>query len=231
MASNVRFLDQVPISSFGDIQTATSTTANAVRFISSGEEVAINSSEQLFVNDLWNQGTVTIAQGDAIFFGDLTLSRADSASFSSSTRGVWASGALAAPNISLSNVIDYVTISSLGNAVDFGDTTKTGNSAGCSNSTRGIIGSCPGDSNVIEFITISSTGNSQDFGDQTISTRVIMGAFSSPTRAIFGGGSDASVGNTIDYITISTTGNAVDFGDLTQERFRLTGCSNGHGGL
>jgi len=69
MASNVRFLDQVPISSFGDIQTATATTANAVRFIASGEEVAINSSEQLFINDLWNQGTVTIASGDAIFFG------------------------------------------------------------------------------------------------------------------------------------------------------------------
>jgi hypothetical protein len=69
MASNVRFLDQVPISSFGDTQTAIQTTANAIRFVASNETVAINSSEQLFVNDFWNQGTVTIAQGDAIFFG------------------------------------------------------------------------------------------------------------------------------------------------------------------
>jgi len=69
MASNVRFLDQIPIASFGDAQTSSQTTSNAVRFIAASEEVAINSSEQLYVNDLWNLGTVTIAQGDAIFFG------------------------------------------------------------------------------------------------------------------------------------------------------------------
>jgi len=68
MASNVRFLDQIPFSSFGDTSTAQS-TANAVRFISSTETVAINATEQLYVNDLWNQGIVTIASGDAIFFG------------------------------------------------------------------------------------------------------------------------------------------------------------------
>lgn len=229
-SSNI--IDYVTISSTGDAQDFGDTYPNAVQNASG----LSNQTRALFGGG-WSPSRNAISYltisttGDAIFFGDLTLSRASNASFSSSTRGVWASGALAAPNTSYSNVIDYVTISSLGNAVDFGDTTSTGDSAGCSNSTRGIIGFCPGNLNVIEFITISSTGNSQDFGDQTISTRGVIGAFSSSIRAIFGGGSDASVGNTIDYITISTTGNAIDFGDLTQERFRLTGCSNGHGGL
>ena len=37
--------------------------------------------------------------------------------------------------------------------------------------------------------------------------------------------------NTIDYVEILTTGNAVDFGDQTVKRDRVSGCSNGHGGL
>ena len=38
------------------------------------------------------------------------------------------------------NTIDYVTIATLGNATDFGDTTSTGNEqkGGCASSTRGV---------------------------------------------------------------------------------------------
>ena len=54
-------------------------------------------------------------------------------------------------------------------------------------------------------------------------------------RGVFGGGRSAApsfaVQNTIDYVTISSTGNAIDFGDLTQSRWSLAACSNGHGGL
>ena len=175
---------------------------------------------------------VTIAStGDTNDFGDLTQSRANSAAVASSTRGIWASGGLAGPALGNSNVIDYVTISSTGNAVDFGDTLTTSYASGCSNSTRGLISWSSSGSNSIEFITIASTGNAQDFGDQTVSNRYLAGACSSPTRGIFGGGDAASVGNVIEYVTIATTGNAQDFGDLTQGRFRLSTCSNGHGGL
>ena len=170
---------------------------------------------------------VTIAStGDTNDFGDLTFARAASGAFSSSTRGIFVSGGLPETNI-----IDYVTISSTGNAVDFGDTLTTSYASGCSNSTRGIISWSSSSSNSIEFITIASTGNAQDFGDQTVSNRYLAGACSSSTRGVFGGGSTASVGNVIEYVTISTTGNAQDFGDLTQGRFRLSACSNGHGGL
>ena len=63
-----------------------------------------------------------------------------------------------------------MTISTLGNALDFGDCTSTVRSgSGASNATRGLYmggqRSPASSSNVIEFITIASTGNAQDFGD------------------------------------------------------------------
>ena len=59
---------------------------------------------------------------------------------------------------SSSNIIDYVSIASTGNAIDFGDLTVTRYRLGsCSSSTRGIWGG--GDtSNVIDYVTIASAG-------------------------------------------------------------------------
>lgn len=161
------------------------------------------------------------AAGNALDFGDLTRSNASYlASFSSSTRGVWANGADGTSNLTGVNVIDYVTIMSLGNAIDFGDTTtRSTYCAGSSNSTRGIIVigftvSPVANSNIIEYVTIASTGNSLDFGDLTVSRRAPTSC-ASPTRALISGGIDSGQTNIIDYITISTIGNAIDFGDLT----------------
>ena len=83
----------------------------------------------------------------------------------------------------VSNVIDFVTISTLGNAQDFGDTTVAVSAlAGASNSTRGLhAGGRTGTpasealQDVIGFITIASTGNSQDFGDLVTPTRYLAG--------------------------------------------------------
>jgi hypothetical protein len=72
------------------------------------------------------------------------------------------------------NTIDFITISSTGNAADFGDLTQVRYSSGtCSSSTRGVIGggySAPGGVNTIDFITISSTGNAyhQEHYDLTL---------------------------------------------------------------
>ena len=67
------------------------------------------------------------------------------------------------------NIIDFVTISTLGNATDFGDLNNTAILTGsCSSRTRGLFaGDYPTASNVIEFVTISSTGNAADLGDLT----------------------------------------------------------------
>lgn len=175
------------------------------------------------------QSTGTNAQS----FGNLSTTRNQATSFSSSVRGVFAGGM----DPGIANTIDYVTISTLGNAQDFGDLPTTRrNPLSCSNSTRGVIGggNNPTYRNEIEFVTIATTGNAQDFGDLTVS-RGVGGGASSATRGVFGGGSDSgSPGNydTIDYITFSSTGNALDFGNLVRGASRVYGaCSNGHGGL
>ena len=70
-----------------------------------------------------------------------------------------------------SNVIDYITIASAGNATDFGDLSVARyDLAGLASSTRGIFGGgyVSTYSNVMDYITIASTGNATDFGDLSV---------------------------------------------------------------
>jgi hypothetical protein len=133
-------------------------------------------------------------------------------------RGIFSGAGTASPTL---NVLDYVTISTLGNAIDFGDLVGVshpaaeGYIAGFSSPTRGVFAG--GYNNAaIRYITISSTGNSIVFGDLT-GSGYVNGCSSSTRGLISGGGlfTGSRVGNTIDYVTIASTGNAVDFGDLT----------------
>ena len=69
------------------------------------------------------------------------------------------------------NGIEYITIATLGNAIDFGDiTTATSALASTASSTRGLNsgGSTPSVVNTIEYVTIASTGNATNFGDLTV---------------------------------------------------------------
>ena len=156
-----------------------------------------------------------LSGGTVADFGDQTVDRGAGAGMSSNTRGCMANGA--GPD---SNVMDYITIATEGNAADFGDSTITvrdPNHGILGNNTRGIRmgGANPGKSNVIDYITFVHTGNATDFGDCT-TTRRSSGACSSNTRGVSGGGDPAYT--VIDYITLATTGNATDFGDLTIQR-------------
>ncbi len=180
---------------------------------------------------------ITIAStGNAQDFGDLLFRVGNHTSFSSSTRGVFGGGQGPDTPLGVYNNINYVTISTLGNAIDFGDLNiATYALAGCSNSTRGLFGGgvSPGNTNAISFITIATTGNSQDFGDLTAARRDLS-ATSSPTRGVFAtsGSSQPTYANLIEYVTILTTGNAIDFGDLNVPKVFIPGaCSNAHGGL
>ena len=78
------------------------------------------------------------------------------------------------------------------------------------------------------YIIIQTLGNSTDFGDLTTTQRY-LGACSSATRGVFGGGSDdnGTQTNVVNYVTIDTTGNATDFGDLTIARRNLAATQNG----
>lgn len=142
------------------------------------------------------------------------------------------------PTFASSNIIDYITISTTGNALDFGD--LTGGRAICqslASRTRGIWQGGRSSINIIDYITISSTGNALDFGDLTQGREDPCG-ISNGTRGVFGGGGQhpgssplSAFVNTIDYVTIASTGNANDFGDLTQARRHHGSCASSTRGI
>ena len=181
--------------------------------------------------------------GNSKEFGDLTQRRQCDQAFSNTTRGCYAGGAYysAYPSYTGTNVIDFFTFSSLGDAQDFGDLIADGWGKGkAANNTRGIIAGGQGGpspfpkQDVIQFITIATTGNATDFGDLS-AANVYTTALSSSTRVTIGGGGTGSPSttkvNTIEFITIATTGNATDFGDLTLITDQLSSFSNVNGGL
>lgn len=139
-------------------------------------------------------------------------------------------------NPSQINVIQYITITSTGDSLDFGDlTSPTYGQSSCSNSTRALFSggnsSVLGLNNVIEYVTASTKGNAADFGDATVIRRAIsIGNAGNSTRGLFGAGFNgtpaATYFNTIDYVTIASIGNATDFGDLTQSRLAVGTCSS-----
>ena len=143
-------------------------------------------------------------------------------------RGLIASGRIASGNPS--DVIDYITITSAGNATDFGNVAQAAESlfnGECGSKVRMIKwGGYPGTHvNTIEYITFSSLGDGVDFGDMTHTVRG-GGSLSSATRGVSAGGLNPTHLNNIDYITIASTGNSVDFGGLTEVKDNCTGMAN-----
>lgn len=242
-------LDYVTFSSTGNATTFgsliyarpnLSSLANSTRGLFSGGQ----GNSPTFANNNVIEYITISSTGNAVQFGNLTTSGARGfiATASSSVRGIFAGGYN--QPVSSINVIDYVTISTTGNAIDFGDLTKgtTGFfGGGGSNGTRMLIAggyySGPAINDFTQFITISTLGNAQDFGDigSGVDSRP-RGSSCSSTRAVFGGGYGARTpgndsNNAMAYYTIATTGNAIDFGDTTTARFNHSMCSNAHGGL
>ena len=121
------------------------------------------------LNGMKTIGYITIAStGDAQNFGDLFTGAYSNAGTSSNTRAVFAGGADGPGSGDMHNVIEYVTIATLGNAQDFGDLTGANeNIRGTSNKVRGVFagGYQPSFTNTMQYITISTTGNAKDFGD------------------------------------------------------------------
>jgi len=183
------------------------------------------------------QYVTIMTTGNTQDFGDLQSAArvTGPAGVSNSTRGLFGGGEGVSPSYPQTDVIDYITIATTGNAQDFGDLASAGyTKGGTASSTRGVFaGGTPGNSNVIQYVTIGSTGNTSDFGDLTVGRkRVGNGISSSGTRGLFSGGENPSATNIIDYITIGSTGNAIDFGDLTNTTTVTVGtCSNTITGL
>ena len=82
---------------------------------------------------------------------------------SSSTRAVMGGGR----DPSNTNIIDYITIASTGDATDFGDLTAADYIySATGNSIRAIWMANSTITNAMEFVTIATTGNAVDWGDQ-----------------------------------------------------------------
>jgi hypothetical protein len=172
--------------------------------------------------------------GNASDFGDLTNRRTSLASLSNNTRALFGGGydyaGAPAPSGSNKDIIDFITIQSLGNAVDFGDLVSAKqNMATVASTTRGVFlggfgPSSPHHLDEIDFVTIASAGNATDFGNLT-AARSTFAADSNNIRGITGGGNPGPYAGG-ELITIATTGNATDWGDLTTARRDLGSTGN-----
>jgi hypothetical protein len=120
--------------------------------------------------------------------------------------------------------IDYVTISSMGNAIAFGDLDSSNRwgSHGCASATRGLFAggyvNTPASTfyNIIDYITIASTGNPITFGELTEKSYK-SACCANSTRGLFAHGYTApsfGISNVISYVTIASLGDSQNFGDL-----------------
>ena len=205
----------------------------------SGFAAAASSTRGLFADNTGPLGQIERVEigtlGNAIDFGDLSFDRAEQGALSSPTRMVIGGGG-APSGTAPSNIMDFIIISSGGQAVDFGDLVDRHGQlgAGFGNSTRGFFAGGlrnPVNLKIIQYITIASEGNAIFFGDLEIGRSEQPGAASNSTRGVVAGGNPTT--NSIEYITISTASDAIDFGDLAVPKQRLGGgqMSDSHGGL
>ena len=132
-------------------------------------------------------------------------------------RGIWGGGQQV-PTIHAD--IEYITISTQGNSIDFGSNLSEAKRrcSGFGSRTRGFIaaGRTPTNKNTIDFVTFSSTGTTTAWGDTLNNTGTADNAgFANSTRGVTVSGytSPGSAG-TFDFITMSSTGGVNDFGDL-----------------
>ena len=176
--------------------------------------------------DYW---TIT-SDATAVDFGNMTAASRYAAATDNGTddRGVCFGGA----DGGRAN-IDYITISSTGNAQDFGDLINSYApimAGACSNMTndRGVCGGGNSSANHIQYITITSTGNATDFGDLTIG-RESTTAVSNGTgeRGVWcSGNPQGAAAFRMDYITINSTSNATVFGSRQRATIACGGFSD-----
>ena len=177
----------------------------------------------------------TATTGNFSDFGDLTAAGFGAAGMGSPTRAL----SVGTGQGSGGEVVDSLTIASLGSAVEWGkiDSASGLYSSGGSNSVRGLFNKVRSESTLVQSLIIASFGSVEDFGNlaSTISNSNYPGGNgndASQTTLLFAGGANtANAINTIETITITTAGNSTDFGDLTTKRGYMGSCSDSHGGL
>jgi len=131
------------------------------------------------------------------------------------------------------NNIDYFTISTLGNAQDFGDMSSARYLYGSfSSSTRGVFTGGNGQASRIESITFASTGDAIVDSGTLVSGRYLTTGCSNSIRGLTAGGSPGSGAlSSIESTTISSLGKNVFFGDLNEPLRQPTSYASSTRGL
>ena len=171
---------------------------------------------------------------------DLRTATIYSCGASNETRGLIMGGLISSPYNGGWNNIDYITIASFGESIEFGDLSfdHVGGLNQASSPTRGIFAGGfaphngpPGQPSApsivttkIQFVTIPTLGNSQSFGDLTNLSSYTSGA-GNAIRGIYAG-NGATPQTTIEVINISSGGNGVKFGDLFSGKYGMAAVSS-----
>ena len=171
---------------------------------------------------------------------DLRSATLYSSGASNETRGLIMGGIISSPYNGGTNNIDYITIASFGESIEFGDLSfdHVGGLNQASSPTRGIFAGGfaphngpPGQPSApsivttkIQFVTIPTLGNSQSFGDLTNLSSYTSGA-GNAIRGIYAG-NGATPQTTIEVINISSGGNGVKFGDLFAGKHAMAAVSS-----
>ena len=172
--------------------------------------------------------------GNSQFFGDTVHDgRYIHGCCGSETRGLIGGGYDDSEGDNSQSDIEYFTIASAGNSIDFGDLDAQHfrNSGACSSSTRGLFfgGGHPSYYDTIEYVQINTLGNALDFGDQ-VTSAAVKTSFSSSTRGFSFGGFPA-YSPKISVVTIASTGDATTFGELSSAGLSYAGSSNSVRGI
>jgi len=176
-------------------------------------------------------------KGDTLGWSQFELIDPDLGGGTGSNTGLGVRGIKGGGGNPSTDVIEFFTLSTLGNSQDFGNLTSSGKAqSGASSRTRGLFAASDSpNSNRIDFITIASTGDALDFGDVASGSQRHANGVASQTRALFCGGYGGSPVpghcNIIDYVTIAQTGDTQDFGDLSYTMTNGGSCASSTRGV
>ena len=157
-------------------------------------------------------------------------SAANKAGCASGTRGVWAGEQ--SPG-GYTGDMDYITMASVGNSIDFGDLSQARATYGgsFSSSTRGVWAGgynntlSPSTSvNTMDYVQIGTLGTALDFGDMR-QKQYNHTAASSPTRGFIFAGSLGD-GNEIQMSTIASKGDMIEVGVTAVKTSSMAACAN-----
>lgn len=144
-------------------------------------------------------------------------------------RGLWMGG-VAGSLGNYSNTIAYITITSTGNSVFFGNLTiARSDLAGAASGTRAIAfgGNAGSRQTRMDYVTIASTGNATTYGTLATAVSQNVGCNSSTLGfSCTGSNNSSGASSEVVSVTIASTGNGSSFASLTTATNSSAACSS-----